>query len=67
MDLKKEVAIQAAPVPVDQTSLRSFLGLAGYYWKFIKYFAEISTTLYLATSRIANFYWNDTMQVAFEK
>ena len=42
VDTAKVVSIQDWKVPKNATEVRSFLGLAGYYRKFIKDFAKIS-------------------------
>ena len=43
---KKTVqALLDFPKPIDQKQLRSYLGLAGYYRKFIPHFAQIATCL----------------------
>lgn len=46
--------------------LSSFLGVAGYYRRFIGYFAGISGTLHKATSGNKKFECNEEMTVAFE-
>lgn len=43
------------------------MGLAGYYGRFIKNFAELFAVLYRTTSRAANFCWNEGMQKAFDE
>lgn len=42
VDPKKLSAIQKVPTPSSKTELQSFLGLAGYYRRFIKEFPRIS-------------------------
>ena len=42
---KKVQAISETPFPVDKTAMKSFLGLASYYRKFIKSFAAIAQPL----------------------
>jgi hypothetical protein len=45
LDPQKIVAIKEWPIPSNAKELRSFLGLAGYYRKFVKNFDIISKPL----------------------
>ena len=54
---EKTAIIQEMKVSTNKTELRRFLGLAGYYRRFIKGFAQISATLHDATSRSKSFIW----------
>ncbi len=66
VDESKVAAIQDAPIPENVTQLRVFLGLAGYYRRFVKGFAQISTNLNAATSKKKKFAWTPEMQVSFD-
>ena len=44
-DLEKIIAVQNIVPPKNVTQLRSFLGLAGYYRRFIKGFSAIAQPL----------------------
>lgn len=66
VDEAKINAIKKAPVPCNATELRSFLGLVGYYRRFITYFAAISAVLQVAISGTRRFKWTEEMKVAFE-
>ncbi|GBG68039.1 hypothetical protein CBR_g1159 [Chara braunii] len=44
-DSRKVAAVLEAPVPTSLTQVRAFLGLASYYWRFIKGFAAIAQPL----------------------
>ena len=55
---------KAAP-PKDRKGLRSFLGLASYYRRFIKGFAKIAQPLSEKTSESVTYEWNGEMQAAF--
>lgn len=50
-----------------KTVLRSFLGLAGYYRRFIKKFAETSAALHRGTFGTGKLVWTEEMTTAFEK
>ena len=49
------------------TEVRSFLGLASYYRKFVRNFAEIATPLYRLTEKGRQFKWTNECQLAFDK
>ena len=59
--------MQDWPVPINQTEVRSFLGLCGYYRKFIKGYAETAKPLHTLTENGRPFVWTEECQVAFEK
>lgn len=63
-DPKKIQAISNWPVPGGVKELRSFLGLAGYYRKFIRNYALISKSL-TDLLRQGAFQWNPEAQNAF--
>jgi hypothetical protein len=44
-DPKKKEAVATFPIPVNATGVRRFLGMAGYYRKFIRNFARIAEPL----------------------
>lgn len=53
-------------MPFNVTELRSFIGLEGYYRRFIRNFADSSAVLHAATSMKKVFEWTTCIQEAFE-
>nr|GEW58460.1 hypothetical protein [Tanacetum cinerariifolium] len=64
-DSKKIKAVQAWHVPTNLKQLRGFLGLTGYYRRFIHGYASISQPLTVLLKKNA-FLWNSEAQAAFE-
>lgn len=65
-DPSKLQAIQDWPVPHSLTALRGFLGLSGYYRRFVKNYAAIAGPLTDLLKRNA-FQWSEQAQSAFEQ
>ena len=66
MDSSKVSAVENWPVPRGTKELGSFLGLAGYYRKFIKHFAQrVHPMSELLKQKVA-WKWEDRQQAAFE-
>ena len=61
----KTHAIQHMNPPMTPKQVRAFLGLVGYYRKFIKGFAMIAKPLTLLTRQQAKFEWTPDHQTAF--
>ena len=53
--------------PTCQHEVRQFLGLVGYYRKFIKGFATIAKPLHRLTEKTATFKWTTDCQEAFKQ
>jgi len=62
----KIAAVRDWPTPVTQTQVRSFLGLASYYRRFIRGFAEIAAPLHRLTEKSAKFQWTEDCDKAFD-
>ena len=54
------------PTPTNVTELRSFLGLASYYRRFIHHFAEVAAPLYRLQEKGSTFRWTANCTDAFE-
>ena len=63
----KTEAIKAMHPPVNPKQVRAFLGLVGYYRKFIKNFAKIAKPLTMLTQMDIKFEWKETHHSAFMK
>ena len=61
------VAIREIPPSKTATEVRSFLGLAGYYQKYVKNFAAITGQLHALTRKEAVFHWSADCQDAFNR
>ena len=67
VDPSKVEVIRNAPTPTTTTGLRSVLGLAGYYRRFICKFADIAAVLHAATSGNGRLKWTEEIQEAFDE
>ena len=63
---EKTKAITSFPVPTSQSQLRTFLGLAQYYRRFIRGFSHIASTLTNLLKKDAKFVWDSQCQKAFD-
>lgn len=67
VDPRKVEAIWDWPTPTTVTQVRSFLGLANYYRKFMQGYASISALLSDLTKKDLPFQWTPERQRAFEQ
>lgn len=65
-DPKKIKAVKEWPIPATLKQLRGFLGLAGYYRKFVKSFGAIARPLTILTKKEV-FTWQEEAQKSFEE
>ena len=65
-DPEKTRMVAKWPIPKTVRDIRSFLGLAGYYRRFIPNFAEYSSPLTELTKLGVPFKWTEKQQIAFE-
>ena len=66
-DPEKVSAMERFPTPIDLKSLRSFLGLASYYRRFVPNFSVIANPLFALTRKDAAYNWDQPCQQAFDR
>lgn len=66
-DPSKTEAVANYPTPKNISEIRSFLGLASYYRRFIPNFAKISFPLVLLLKKNQPFIWNEEQTKAFNQ
>ncbi|GJU06978.1 putative nucleotidyltransferase, ribonuclease H [Tanacetum coccineum] len=67
MDPSKVKAITKWPKPTTVTEVRSFLGLAGYYRRFVEGFSRLALPLTQLMIKGEKFVWTDERQESFEE
>ena len=67
MEKEKVKAIVDWPTLTNVAAVRSFLGLAGYYRRFVKDFSKIASPLTDLLRTDAKFEWMDKQQLAFDR
>ena len=67
VDTGKVVAVQSWARPRTVTEVRSFLGMAGYYRRFIKDFSRIAIPLTQLTRKEQPYLWTTKCEQAFEQ
>lgn len=60
-------AIKNFPRPQNQKSIKSFLGLVGYYRKFIKNFAQLAKPMTLLLKKDISFEWKTEQKQSYNK
>jgi hypothetical protein len=53
--------------PVNVDDIRSFLGLAGYYWRFIEGFSDITKPVTELLEKDKKFKWTPTCEASFQE
>ncbi|XP_057770694.1 uncharacterized protein LOC130990481 [Salvia miltiorrhiza] len=66
VDRAKIVAIEKLPPPTNDRAVRSFLGHAGFYRRFIKDFSKVAKPLSQLLEKDVKFYFDDACTAAFE-
>ncbi|GJR51439.1 putative reverse transcriptase domain-containing protein [Tanacetum coccineum] len=66
VDPSKIEAVKNWKAPRTLTEVRSFLGLAGYYRRFIENFSKIAKSLTILTQKSKTFDWGEEQELAFQ-
>ncbi|GJR03761.1 putative reverse transcriptase domain-containing protein [Tanacetum coccineum] len=66
VDPAKIESIKDWASPKTPTEIRQFLGLAGYYRRFIEGFSKIAKTMTNSTQTVVKFDWGDKQEAAFQ-
>ena len=67
VDPQKIEAIVNWKPPTNVTEIRSFLGLAGYYRKFVEGFSKLAAPLTKLTRKEEKFVWSEACQQSFDE
>uniref|UniRef100_A0A2C9W6D4 RNA-directed DNA polymerase n=1 Tax=Manihot esculenta TaxID=3983 RepID=A0A2C9W6D4_MANES len=67
VDPKKIEAVTKWPRPTSVTEIKSFLGLAGYYRRFVQNFSKIAAPMTKLTKKNQRFEWSDQCEESFEE
>ena len=67
MDPRKVEAVLKWERPTNVTEIQSFLGLAGYYKRFIEEFSTITSPLIKLTYKEVRFVWSEKCEVSFRE
>ena len=66
VDPSKIEAVKNWPRPASVSEVRSFLGLAGYYRRFVEGFSKIAVPLTALTKKSMRFNWSDKCEASFQ-
>jgi hypothetical protein len=66
VDPKKVQAIREWPMPRNVAEVRSFMGLAGYYRRFIAGFSKIAHSITSLQKKEKKFQWNEECESNFQ-
>ncbi|XP_062093681.1 uncharacterized mitochondrial protein AtMg00860-like [Humulus lupulus] len=67
VDPVKVEAVKDWPKPKNATDVRSFLGLAGYYRRFVEGFSKLAMPLTNLTRKQQKFVWSDKCEQSFQE
>ncbi len=63
---EKTNAVEAFPIPTDLKAVQRFLGMAGWYHRFVPNFSQVADPLNVLKRKGAHFQWTPACQHAFE-
>ena len=66
-DPEKTSKVSSWPTPKCKRDVQQFLGLANYYQRFVKNYADIAKPLHQLTEKTASFCWSEKCQQAFNE
>ena len=67
VDPEKVKVVMSLERPKSFFEIRSFLGLVGYYRRFIEDFSRIAAPMTRLTQKEVKFYWDDRCEEAFQE
>ena len=67
VDQQKIEAVSNWPAPTSVTEVRSFLGLAGYYRRFVQDFSKIAVPMTQLTMKGEPFIWTPEREKCFQE
>ena len=67
VDPTKVEAVSNWPMPTNVSEIRRFLGLTGYYRRFVEGFSKLASPLTHLTRKNVKFQWNDNCEKSFEE
>ncbi|WMV47080.1 hypothetical protein MTR67_040465 [Solanum verrucosum] len=67
VDPEKTDAVKSWPRPLTPSDIRSFLGFADYYRRFVEEFSSIASPLTALTQKKAKFEWSETFEKSFQE
>jgi hypothetical protein len=63
----KVEAIVNLPRPTTSSEVRSFIGMATYYYKFLDHYSHVKRTLTESTRKEVEWVWDEAQELAFQK
>jgi hypothetical protein len=67
VDLAKIISIMKWPTPMDVSDIRSFMGLARYYRRFIRWFSKIGCPITSLQKKRVRFTWTSKCEEIFQE